>query len=192
MPADLGALTCTAKSSTGSGLLLKWKEITHDLVAYGYAAELYQELDNRTHREDHVGAHVPQSTCSQREEPSHRSHLAKKLNFNTNDAAIHDVLASNDDTSSVSSSEESESDHDIYDDMVVPSYLVDEAADLCQYYSANSPLGFKQIFTQERLATLRKSGHQEVEEVPDHFNANQNMLSSTQLPLLIFRSLRRN
>jgi hypothetical protein len=186
MPADLGALTYTAKSSTGSDLLLKWKEMTHDLVADGYAAELYQELDNRTHREDPVGAHVPQPTCSQREEPSHRSHPAKKLNFNTNDVAIQDVLASNDDTSSVSSSEESESDHDIYDDMVVPSYLVDEAADLSQYYSANSPLSFEQIFAQERLATLRKCGQYEVEKVPDHLHANPNTLSSTPLPPLTF------
>lgn len=186
MPADLRALTCTATNSTGSELLLKWKDLTYDLVAYGYAAELYQELDNRTHREDHVGAHVPQPTCSRREEPSHPSHLAKKLNFNTNDVAIHDVLASNDDTSSVSSFEESESDRDIYDDMVVPFDLVDDAVDLSQYYSTNLPLSFEQIFAQERLATLRKGGHQEVEEVPDHFNANQNILSSTPLPSLNF------
>jgi hypothetical protein len=48
MPTDLRAATCTAKSSTGSALLLKWKEITRDLVDYGYGPELYQELDNRT------------------------------------------------------------------------------------------------------------------------------------------------
>jgi hypothetical protein len=87
-----------------------------------------------------VGAHVPKSICSQCEDPPHGSLLAEKLKFHTNDAAIHDVFANIDDTSSISSSEESESDHDICDEMVIPSHLVDEAADLSQYYSANLAL----------------------------------------------------
>jgi hypothetical protein len=186
MPADFGAVTCTAKSLTGSDLFLKWKEITHDLVARGHAAELYQELDNRTHRGNPVGAHVPKSTCSQREDPPHGSLLAEKLKFNTNDAEIHDVFANIDDTSSISSSEESESDHDIYDEMVIPSHLVDEATELPQYYSANSLFSFEQIFAQERLVTPGNSGHYEVEDVPDHLNSDPNMLSSTPLFRLTF------
>lgn len=96
------------------------------------------------------------------------------------------MLADNDNTSSVSSSEESESDDDIYNQIVVPSHLVDEAADLSQYYFTNSPLSFEQIFTQERLATIRKCGHYKVKKVPDHLYANPNILLSTPLPPLTF------
>jgi hypothetical protein len=87
-----------------------------------------------------VGAHVPKPMCSLREDPLRGSLLAEKLKFNTNDAAIHNVFANIDDTSSISSSEESESDHDIYNEMVIPAHLVDEGAGLSRYYSANSAL----------------------------------------------------
>ncbi|KAL2419250.1 hypothetical protein ABEF95_001819 [Exophiala dermatitidis] len=136
MPADFGAVTCTAKSLTGSDLFLIWKEITHDLVARGHAAELYQELKT--------------------------GHTVEIL------------------------SEESDSDHDIYDEMIIPSHLVDEAADLSQYYSANSPTSFEQAFAQERLVSPGNSGQDEVDDVLDHLHSDLNTLSSTSLsPLTV-------
>ena len=45
--------------------------------------------------------------------------------------------------------DESESENHIFDEMVVPSHLVGEAADLLQYYLAHSRLCFEQTFAHE-------------------------------------------
>ena len=54
------------------------------------------------------------------------------------------------DEDTVSSLDESESNNDIYNDMVVPSYLIDKAADLSQRNYASSLPSFEQRLRRDK------------------------------------------
>ena len=55
-------------------------------------------------------------------------------------------------------------DDDIYNDLVVLSYLIDEAADLSQRNHTSSLPSFEEIFAQERLLARCNGGHAELDE----------------------------
>jgi hypothetical protein len=59
-------------------------------------------------------------------------------------------FASGDEYTVASSLDKSDIDDDIYNDLVVPSYLIDEAADLSQRNHTSSLPSFEEIFAQER------------------------------------------
>ncbi len=69
--------------------------------------------------------------------------------------------------------------NDIFDDMVVLSYLINEAADLSRYYHANSPPSFEEIFAQESSLSSCTSGHPELVGVPSRPDGDSTMLLST-------------
>lgn len=77
--------------------------------------------------------------------------------------------------------DESESPHDMYGEIVVPSHLVDDAADLSQYYRANSLFSFEKVFSQESSLTQCNSGHAELKDVLNHPNGDS-MTSSNMAP----------
>jgi hypothetical protein len=125
MQADLGAPTCNTENP---GLLVKWKEITHALIACGHAAELYQELNNRTGREDAAGGHTSRSTYQCHEELCHESATPDVSQLITNSAETNRSICkfdSGDEDTMASSLDESDMEDDIYNDMIVPSYLID-------------------------------------------------------------------
>jgi hypothetical protein len=149
MPADFGDLTGPVESLDASDLLLKWKETTYTLVACGHASELYQELNRRTGHRDPLSGHALGPAYQHHAElypgpvPSDESQVA------ANGTEINGPIsesASADKNVSTSCPDESESDDDIYDEINVPSHLIDEAADLSEYNHTNTPLSFKKIF----------------------------------------------
>jgi hypothetical protein len=173
MPADFGDLTRTVESLDTPDLLLKWKEITYALVACGHAAELYQELNRRTGHGDPLGGHAE---LYPRPTPSDESQVA------ANGAEIEGPIsefASADEDASTSCPDESESDDDIYDEMNVPSHLIDEAADLSEYNHANTSLSFEKIFAQEQSLARCNRGHPELGGLTNCFDGDLTLLSAT-------------
>jgi hypothetical protein len=173
MPADFGDLTRTVESLDTPDLLLKWKEITYALVACGHAAELFQELNRRTGHGDPFGGHAE---LYPRPTPSDESQVA------ANNAEIDGPIsefASADEDASTSCPDESESDDDIYDEMNVPSYLIDEAADLSEYSHANTSLSFEKIFAREQSLARCNRGHPELGGLTNCFDGDLTLLSAT-------------
>lgn len=162
MPADFGNLT--VESPGASDLLLKWKETTRTLVACGHTAELYQELNRRTRDRDHLDDHVFGSAYQH-----HGERYLGPAPYESQVAAIGAEIdgpisefASADEDASTSCPDESEGDDDIYDEMNLPSHLIDEAADLSEYNHANMSPSFEKIFAQERSLARCNEGHAEL------------------------------
>ena len=133
MPAGLGLISHNVESLHVSGLLLKWKEITKTLVAYGHTAELYRELDHGTGQGVVANDHASESTHGHHEEPSHEPTVSHRSQIVANSAEID--RSSNDfvnisEDAWASDLDENAGDNNIYNEFVVPVHLVNEAADL--------------------------------------------------------------
>ncbi|KAK5367235.1 hypothetical protein LTS13_008088 [Exophiala xenobiotica] len=147
MPADFDPLTCGVEGPHASDLLSNWKEITKTLVA-----ELYQELDRRAGHGNAARGHASVSAHRRQEGPCHRAALPDGSQLVANDAEIdrsNDDFANTSDDTWPSYLDESENETDIYDELVVPFHLIDEAADLSQYEHSTSPLSFEELFAQD-------------------------------------------
>jgi hypothetical protein len=92
----------------------------------------------------------------------------------------------------VSSLDESNINNDIYNNLVVPSYLIDEAANLLQYNYTSPPPSFKDIFAQEQSLTRYNGGHAELNNTPNRLNDNSISIQVRCLLLLYYRLLNRN
>lgn len=155
MQADLRAPTCNTENPHPSGLLVKWKKITYALIACGHAVELYQELNIRTSPEDAASGHASRLAYQYHEEscrgPAISNGSQLIANSAENNRSIYE-FASGDEDIVASSLDESDIDNDIYNDLVVPSYLIDEAADLSQRnYATNDLTNCEYILSTSKL-----------------------------------------
>jgi len=152
---------------------VRWKEITHVLIACGHAAELYQELNSRTGCEDATGGHALRPAYQSHGESCRGPAISNGSQLIANDAENNRSIcefSSGDEDAEASSLDESDIDDDIYNDLVVPPYLVDEAADLSQRKYASSLLSFEEIFAQERSLAQCNGGQAELDDTPNRLD----------------------
>jgi hypothetical protein len=131
----------TTKNADPSNLILIWKDITHALISSGHGAVLYQELNTASRT-----GHSPNN-----QEPCNvvaRSGLFPQSPANSAENNRWTNELDSGEESTVSSLDEGDSDEDIYDDLIMPSYIIHNAADLAQYH-ARPPQDFEEIFAQE-------------------------------------------
>jgi hypothetical protein len=129
----------TTEIADPSSLMLIWKDITHALISAGHGAVLHQELNSRTGQSpnDHEPCNGVARSGLLQQSPAHR---AENISW-TNE------LDSGEE-STISSLDESDSDEDIYEDLMIPSYIIHDAADLAQCHAR--PLqDFEEILAQE-------------------------------------------
>lgn len=88
-------------------------------------------------------------------------------------------FASADKDASTSFPDESESDDDIYDEMDIPSHLIDEAVDLSEYNHANTSLSFEKIFAQKRSLARCDREHAEFRGPTKCLDGDSTLLSAT-------------
>lgn len=121
------------------------------------------ELDHRGGQVRSVASHAFRSACGQHEEPQHEYDPHDKATPSSNGGVMDRSTSDFADTDERVSLDESEGERDIFDEMLAPSDLVDEAADLSKYHSANSTSSFEEVFALRRdrmdycLRTLMKS-----------------------------------
>lgn len=114
----------TTENTNPSNLMLIWKDITYALISSGHGAVLHQEL-NTSSRTGH--APNDQESCR----VVARSDQSQSLANNAENNRWTNEFDSGEE-STVSSLDESDADEDIYDDLLIPSYIIHEAADLSQ------------------------------------------------------------
>ena len=186
MQSDTDALTYIVERLPASELLSKWTEITNALVAGGHVADLYHELDSQTGYGNPVRAHASQPAYQHHDEPYHGP-LLDKSKQSANGVAPDrstDNLANIDEDVSASDLDESESENDIYDEMIVPSHLVDEGADLSEYHHTDSPLTFEKLFAQERSLGRGAGASDELEAPSNHLDGDS-MMTRIMAPSLL-------
>ncbi len=111
------------------------------------------ELNSRTGREEAAGGHASRTAYQCQEESCRGLAILNGSQLIANGAENNRStceFASGDEDSVSSSLDESDIDDDIYNDLVVPSYLIAEAADLSQRNHASSQPSFEEIFAQEQ------------------------------------------
>ena len=130
----------TTEDTDPSNLLLIWKDITYALISSGHGAVLHHELNTASRT-----GYVPnnQESCDVVERSGR---LQSSANSAENDRWTNEFDDGKE--SIVPSLDESNSDEDIYDNLTIPSFLIDDAADLSHYHAR--PLqNFEEIFAQE-------------------------------------------
>ena len=147
-PANNQSTTCnmhlsnvpTTDNPDPSNLLLIWKDITYALISSGHGAVLHQELNTASRT-----GHVPNDQES-REVVARSGRLQSSAYSAGNDRWTNE--SDGGEESTIPSLDESDSDEDIYDDLIIPSYIIDDAADLSQCHAR--PLeNFEEMFAQE-------------------------------------------
>lgn len=196
MQADFDPLTCGVEGLHASDLLSKWNEITETLVAGGHSAELYQELDRKVGHGNAAKGHASVSAHWHQEGPCHRAALPDGSQLVANGAEIDrstDDSANISDDTWVSYLDESENETDIYDELVVPFYLIDEAADLSQYELSTSPLSFEELFAQDCPLPQYNTQFAEREGTPHRVESDATTSSGSPLsPLTSPSELKQN
>ncbi|KAG4413288.1 hypothetical protein IFR04_013579 [Cadophora malorum] len=130
----------TTDNPDPSNLLLIWKDITYALISSGHGAVLHQELNTASRT-----GHVPNDQES-REVVARSGRLQSSAYSAGNDRWTNE--SDGGEESTIPSLDESDSDEDIYDDLIIPSYIIDDAADLSQCHAR--PLeNFEEMFAQE-------------------------------------------
>ncbi|KAG9229904.1 hypothetical protein BJ875DRAFT_488485 [Amylocarpus encephaloides] len=112
----------SAENLDRSSLISIWKDVTHALISLGYVTELHEEL-KATSRTSHVYQSYKES-CRELALPDQSQSNA---NYRENDRLTGKFGSEGDEDTSA---DDSEVDEDIHDDLYVPSYIIDEAADL--------------------------------------------------------------
>ncbi|TVY81628.1 hypothetical protein LSUE1_G002627 [Lachnellula suecica] len=111
----------TSENTDPSNLMLIWKDITYALISSGHGAVLHHELDAAS-RTDYPPNN--QESCD----------MEKQIRGPGKEQ--------------IPSLDESDSDEYIYNDLTIPSYIIDDAADLSHCHAC--PLqNFEEIFAQE-------------------------------------------
>ncbi|CZT52686.1 uncharacterized protein RSE6_14041 [Rhynchosporium secalis] len=132
----------TTDKTDPSNLMLIWKDITCALISSGHGAVLHHELNIASR----TGYLLNNRESCDVVEQSRRLQLS--ANSVENDKGTNEFDGWEE--SSVPSSDESDSDEDIYDDLTIPSYVIDDAADLSQCHVR--PLqNFEEVFAQEEI-----------------------------------------
>ena len=161
MMIESGTVTRTLEGLKTADLLLEWKEITHALVGREHTAELYQELAHQSGYV-HPSGNPALKSASHHRGPIRSDNLQSVPDSTDVDGAIKES-ADEDDVASTSRLDESDIDVDLYDEINVPSHLIDEAADLSGCRNSNPPSTFEEIFAQESELARHNMG----EYLPD-------------------------
>ncbi|PVH68432.1 hypothetical protein DL98DRAFT_662179 [Cadophora sp. DSE1049] len=130
----------TTEDTDPSNLILIWKDVTYALISSGHGAVLHHELNTASRT-----SYVPnnQESCDVVERSGR---LQSSANSTENNRWTNEF--DDGEESIVPSLDESDSDEDIYDDLTIPSFLIDDAADLSHCHAR--PLqNFEEIFAQE-------------------------------------------
>jgi hypothetical protein len=169
-------------------LLSKRKDITNTLIPCGHAAELHQELNSRIDHGNPTDDYAA-GAAYQHEHSRRGLALSDESQLTVNTADINrsrDELAIPDENIWAESPDESESDNDIYDQIIVPSHLIVKAADLSQYNHINSPLSFENIFARESSLSPCNGGYAELKGVLNDLDGDLTMsLSTPTSPLML-------
>ena len=180
-----GAPTRNIKNLDPSDLILIWRDITQTLISTGHAAELRQALNSasRTGQGD-VARDLPSRSVNNCHEescqgPALSDESQPGANNSENNRSISSFDSEGDD--GMSSPDESDIDDNIYNDLDVPSYIIDEATDLSQYGHGNAPRSFEEILAQERSLLRCDGRHAEPEDTAVPFD-NDSILSRACTP----------
>ncbi|KAI9769849.1 MAG: hypothetical protein M1840_003843 [Geoglossum simile] len=179
-----GAPTWTSENLDPSYLILIWKDITHTLISSEYAAELHKELNTagRTGREDAAGGQASSLAYQRHEEscrgPALSDESQSVANSAENNRSTIEFDIEDEDTV-MSSPDESEADDDIYNDLAIPSYIIDEAADLSHHGHACPLLSFEEILAREQSLLQRNRRCAELEDTPVCLDSDSMSMSGT-------------
>jgi hypothetical protein len=130
-----------AENVDPSNLMLIWKDITYALISSGHGAVLHQELNSASRTGQSPNDQEPCNVVA-------RSSLLQQSSANSAENNRWTNEFDSEEESTISSLDESDSDENIYDDLMVPSHIIYDAADLAQCRARPSQ-DFEEIFAQE-------------------------------------------
>ncbi|KAH6701277.1 hypothetical protein BKA61DRAFT_681471 [Leptodontidium sp. MPI-SDFR-AT-0119] len=132
----------TTENTDPSNLMLIWKDITYALISSRHGAVLHHELNTASRT-----GNVPnnQESC---DVVARSGRLQSSANSAENNRWTNEFDGGEEST--VPSLDESDSDEDIYDGLTIPSYIIDDAADLSKCH-AHPLQDFEEIFAQEEM-----------------------------------------